>query len=57
MIICLQMAREILQRCITEFKSKHKITFLTGIVGPLALTAVILQSQEKKTEAEQLILK
>lgn len=51
------MATEILQRCVTKFKSKHKITFLTGVGGPLALTAVILQSQQKKKEAEQLILK
>jgi hypothetical protein len=51
------MATEILQKCATEFKSKHKITFLTGVVGPLALAAVLLQSQQKKEEAEQLILK
>lgn len=57
MTICLQMATEILQKCTTKFKSRHKITFLTGVVGPLALAAVILQSQQKKEEAEQLILK
>lgn len=51
------MATEILQKCAAEFKSKHKITFLTGVGGPLALTAVILQSQQKKKEADQLILK
>jgi len=51
------MATEILQKCVTEFKNKHKITFLTGIVGPLALAANILYSQQKKEEAEQLILK
>ncbi|XP_071650632.1 lanC-like protein 2 isoform X2 [Temnothorax longispinosus] len=51
------MAIEILQRCATEFKSRHNITFLTGVVGPLALAAVILESQQKKKEAEQLILK
>lgn len=50
------MAIEILQRCTIKFKSRHKITFLTGIVGPSALAAVILQSQQKE-EAEQLILK
>ncbi|XP_011699657.1 PREDICTED: lanC-like protein 1 [Wasmannia auropunctata] len=51
------MATEMLQRCITEFKSKHKITFLTGTVGPLAMVAVILHFQQKKEEAEQLILR
>ena len=52
------MAAEILRRCATEFKkSRHEVTFLTGIVGPLALAAVILHSQQKKEQAEQLILK
>jgi len=51
------MAAEILQRCATEFKSRREVTFLTGIVGPLALTAVMLHSQQKREQAEQLILK
>jgi len=51
------MATEMLQRCVTEFKSKHKITFLTGVVGPLALATVKLHLQQKKEEAKQLILK
>ncbi|XP_011173044.1 glutathione S-transferase LANCL1 isoform X2 [Solenopsis invicta] len=55
--VYINMATEILQKCATEFKSKHKLTFLTGVVGPLALTAVLLQSQQKKEEAEQFILK
>ncbi|KAL6254955.1 hypothetical protein P5V15_014297 [Pogonomyrmex californicus] len=53
----MNMATEILQKCTTKFKSRHEITFLTGIVGPLALTAVILHSQQKKDEAEQLLLR
>lgn len=51
------MATEILQRCARKFTSKHKITFLTGAVGPIALAAVVLQSQEKKKESEQLIVR
>ncbi|KAG5330436.1 LANC2 protein, partial [Acromyrmex charruanus] len=53
----INMAAEILQRCTTEFKSRHEVTFLTGTVGPLALAAVILHSQQEKEQAEQLILK
>ncbi|XP_028049569.1 lanC-like protein 2 isoform X2 [Monomorium pharaonis] len=55
--VYINMATTILRKCTTEFKSKSKITFLTGAVGPLALTAVLLQSQQKKEEAEQFILK
>lgn len=51
------MAAEILQKCATEFKSRHEVTFLTGIVGPLTLATIILHSQQKKELAEQLILK
>ncbi|KAG5318275.1 LANC2 protein, partial [Pseudoatta argentina] len=53
----INMAAEILQRCTTEFKSRHEVTFLTGTVGPLALAAVILHSQQEKEQAEQLIFK
>lgn len=56
-IIFLQKATELLERCVTKFKSRHEITFLTGVVGPLALAAVILHSQGKEEEAKQLILK
>ncbi|XP_070164117.1 lanC-like protein 2 isoform X2 [Polyergus mexicanus] len=53
----IKTATDILRKCAIEFKSKHKITFLTGIAGPLALTAVILYSQGMKEEMEQLIYK
>ncbi|KAM0732591.1 LanC-like protein 2 [Formica fusca] len=53
----IKKATDILRKCTTEFKSKHKITFLTGVAGPLALTAVILYSQGMKEEMEQLIFK
>lgn len=55
--LSLQKATDLLERCVTKFKSRHEITFLTGVVGPLALTAVILHSQRKQEEAKQLILK
>ncbi|EFN72970.1 LanC-like protein 1 [Camponotus floridanus] len=51
----IKTATDILKKCATNFKSKHKVTFLTGVVGPLALAAVILYSQGKKEEMEQLI--
>lgn len=50
-------ATDILKKCAANFKSRHKVTFLTGAVGPLALAAVILYSQSKKEETEQLISK
>ncbi|XP_014482448.1 PREDICTED: lanC-like protein 1 isoform X2 [Dinoponera quadriceps] len=53
----IKKATGLLERCVTKFKSRHEITFLTGVVGPLALTAVILHSQRKEEEAKQLILK
>ncbi|XP_072752902.1 lanC-like protein 2 isoform X1 [Anoplolepis gracilipes] len=53
----IKTATDILRKCSTDFKSKHKITFLTGVVGPLALVAVILYTQGKKEEMEQLIFK
>ncbi|KAL0114968.1 hypothetical protein PUN28_010497 [Cardiocondyla obscurior] len=51
----INMATEILQKCVTKFKSKHNITFLTGVTGSLALSAVVLQQNKEKVE--QLILK
>lgn len=53
----IKAATELLRKCIADFKSRHKITFLTGTVGPLALAAVIFYSQGKKEEMEQLISK
>ncbi|XP_026825201.1 lanC-like protein 2 isoform X3 [Ooceraea biroi] len=50
-------AMELLEKCIAEFKSRHEITFLTGIVGPLSLTAIMLHSQQKEEQANQLILR
>lgn len=54
----LQKAIELLDKCIKSHSSrKHEITFLTGVVGPLALAAVILHSQNKEEEAKKLIKK
>ncbi|XP_020288161.1 lanC-like protein 2 [Pseudomyrmex gracilis] len=53
----IQTATELLRRCCDKYTSRHKITLLTGVVGPLALTAVLLHSQGKEAEAKQLISK
>lgn len=52
-----QTATELLERCCDNYTSRHKITLLTGVVGPLALTAVLLHSQHKEDVAKQLISK
>lgn len=54
-----QTAMELLDNCTkgAKIKSRPKITFLTGVAGPFALTAVLLHSQGKTEEAKELILK
>ncbi|XP_067211178.1 lanC-like protein 2 isoform X2 [Linepithema humile] len=57
--IYIQTATELLEKCTkhAKIKSRPKITFLTGVIGPFALTAVILHSQGKTEEAKEVILK
>ncbi|XP_012215517.1 glutathione S-transferase LANCL1-like [Linepithema humile] len=52
-------ATELLEKCkkYAKIKSRPEITFLIGVGGPFALTAVILYSQGKTEEAKELILK
>ncbi|KOC63195.1 LanC-like protein 2 [Habropoda laboriosa] len=51
----IDVAMELLKTCVDKFKSKREITFLTGSVGPLALSAVVLYSQGHHAEAHKMI--
>lgn len=55
----MQTATELLEKCTkyAELKNRPEITFLIGVAGPFALTAVIFHSQGRTEEANKLILK
>ncbi|XP_043252917.1 lanC-like protein 2 isoform X1 [Colletes gigas] len=55
--VYIDKATELLSICVQKFTSKKEITFLTGIVGPLALSAVVLHSQGNKEESQNMISK
>ena len=46
---------ELLNVCIGKFRGKREITFLTGIVGPLALGAVVFHSEGYSDVAQNMI--
>ncbi|XP_012140106.1 lanC-like protein 2 isoform X1 [Megachile rotundata] len=50
-------ATELLRICVSKFRGKREVTFLTGIVGPIALSAVILNAQGNRDEAHNMISK
>ncbi|XP_033331853.1 glutathione S-transferase LANCL1 isoform X1 [Megalopta genalis] len=50
-------AEELLRTCVSKFRSRREVTFLTGITGPLALYAVVLHSQGNKEELKNIITK
>ncbi|XP_012244316.1 glutathione S-transferase LANCL1 isoform X1 [Bombus impatiens] len=50
-------AMELLRICIDKFRGKREITFLTGIVGPLALGAVVFHSKGYSDVAQNMISK
>ncbi|XP_053972590.1 lanC-like protein 2 [Hylaeus volcanicus] len=50
-------AAELLKVCISKFRGRREITFLTGIAGPLALNAVILHTQGNVEESRNMISK
>ncbi|XP_017885838.1 lanC-like protein 2 isoform X2 [Ceratina calcarata] len=48
---------ELLRICIDKFRHKREITFLTGVVGPLTMGAVVFHSQGYRDEAQNAISK
>ncbi|XP_043587372.1 lanC-like protein 2 isoform X2 [Bombus pyrosoma] len=50
-------AMKLLRICIDKFRDKREITFLTGIVGPLALGAVVSHSKGYSDVAQNMISK
>lgn len=48
---------KLLRICIDKFRDKREITFLTGIVGPLALGAVVFHSKGYSDVAQNMISK
>ncbi|XP_043527978.1 lanC-like protein 2 isoform X1 [Frieseomelitta varia] len=50
-------AMELLRICVDKFRGKREITFLTGIVGPLALSAVVFHSEGYSDVAQNMISK
>lgn len=50
-----QEAMELLNVCIGKFRGKREITFLTGIVGPLAIGAVVFHSEGYSDVAQNMI--
>ncbi|KAL2715276.1 lanC-like protein 2 isoform X1 [Vespula squamosa] len=50
-------AIELLQNCIEKFKWKGKISFLTGLSGPLALGAVLFHKHGNKDDSRNAISK
>ncbi|CAL7935428.1 unnamed protein product [Xylocopa violacea] len=55
--VYIDKATELLRICADKFRGKKEITFLTGIVGPLSLGAVVFHSQGFQDEAQNMILK
>ncbi|XP_031826253.1 glutathione S-transferase LANCL1 isoform X2 [Nomia melanderi] len=53
----IEKAAELLKACVSKFRGRREITFLTGIAGPLALYAIILHLQENKQESQNMITK
>ncbi|XP_060833144.1 lanC-like protein 2 isoform X2 [Bombus pascuorum] len=50
-------AVKLLRICTDKFRGKGEITFLTGIVGPVALGAVVFHSEGYSDEAQNMISK
>ncbi|KAG7189671.1 hypothetical protein KM043_017343 [Ampulex compressa] len=48
-------ATQLLERSVNQHKKTRKITFLTGIAGPIALAAVVLHSQAKYEDSVNMI--
>ncbi|XP_006624620.1 glutathione S-transferase LANCL1 isoform X1 [Apis dorsata] len=48
-------AMELIRICIHRCRSKREITFLTGIVGPLTLSAIMFHSQNNSTTTQDII--
>ncbi|XP_076758502.1 glutathione S-transferase LANCL1 isoform X1 [Xylocopa sonorina] len=55
--VYIDKATELLRICVDKFRGKKEITFLTGTVGPLSLSAVVFHSQGFQDEAQNMILK
>ncbi|XP_076175627.1 lanC-like protein 2 isoform X2 [Ptiloglossa arizonensis] len=53
--IYIDKAIELLRVCVSKYRGKREITFLTGIVGPLTMSAVIFHSQGNQEESRNMI--
>lgn len=55
--VYLAKATELLRGCVSNFRGKREVTFLTGLTGPLALSAAVLHSQGNHDESQNMISK
>ena len=53
----IEQATEWLRICVSKFRGRREVTFLTGSVGPQVLSAVVLHSQGHREEALNMISK